>query len=185
MQRFGEERIITETIRRLIEDNKTKLLLLYASLPEETGTDDIAEYALQNGIELYYPLVQGTEMEFYHVHKMADLIPGYRGIREPEKLSEKYCNPYGSKDNAEEDERYNSRNNRNSNSGIGITDLIIVPGCAFTKDGLRLGYGGGFYDRYLAKHPELYKVGICFKEQLFETLPVDAHDVRMDLIISP
>ncbi|MGB0767989.1 MAG: 5-formyltetrahydrofolate cyclo-ligase, partial [Phycisphaeraceae bacterium] len=45
-------------------------------------------------------------------------------------------------------------------------DVTIVPGLAFTPNGQRLGQGGGYYDRYLAKHPATYKIGICLREQL-------------------
>ena len=64
-----------------------------------------------------------------------------------------------------------------------IVDFVIVPGLAFTPDGARLGYGGGFYDRFL---PQLHapNVGVCFAEQLLDALPVEPHDVRVQRVLS-
>jgi 5-formyltetrahydrofolate cyclo-ligase len=63
-------------------------------------------------------------------------------------------------------------------------DLVFVPGLAFTKEGFRLGYGGGFYDRFLEK-VKGDKIGLSFKKQLFLDLPVENHDVQLDLVLSP
>ncbi len=63
-------------------------------------------------------------------------------------------------------------------------DITIVPGLAFTRAGQRLGQGGGYYDRYLAKHPATYKIGLCFSEQLADELAINDHDVFMDEVIT-
>lgn len=61
--------------------------------------------------------------------------------------------------------------------------LILVPGLAFTRSGLRLGRGGGFYDRYLARLPaSAVRIGVCFDGQLRETLPEEAHDQRVNAV---
>lgn len=68
-------------------------------------------------------------------------------------------------------------------------DVILVPGVAFDATGARLGRGGGFYDRFLAvakaAHPGVVFAGICFDEQVVDFVPVDAHDVRVDMILTP
>ncbi|MFM2079172.1 MAG: hypothetical protein RJA49_3062 [Actinomycetota bacterium] len=64
-----------------------------------------------------------------------------------------------------------------------LVEFVIVPGLAFTPDGYRLGYGGGFYDRFLPKVPAP-NAGVCFAEQIVDDLPVEAHDVRVQLVIS-
>ncbi|MCA9386487.1 5-formyltetrahydrofolate cyclo-ligase [Candidatus Dojkabacteria bacterium] len=61
--------------------------------------------------------------------------------------------------------------------------IAIVPGLAFTKDGKRLGRGGGWYDRFFAKHKVKRKIGLCFKEQILKDLPVEEHDILMDEVI--
>ena len=60
---------------------------------------------------------------------------------------------------------------------------MIIPGLAFDKDNNRLGYGMGYYDNYL-KDKNVYKIGICYKEQIIDSIPVDNNDVKMDLVIS-
>jgi 5-formyltetrahydrofolate cyclo-ligase len=64
-----------------------------------------------------------------------------------------------------------------------LIDLVVVPGLAFTPAGARLGYGGGFYDRFLplvsAPH-----VGVCFAEQVLDDLPVEPHDIRVQHVVS-
>lgn len=62
-------------------------------------------------------------------------------------------------------------------------DLVVVPGLAFTLDGRRLGYGGGFYDRFL---PTVVapNVGVCFAEQVLDDLPALAHDVRVQRVLA-
>jgi len=62
-------------------------------------------------------------------------------------------------------------------------DVILVPGVAFSPGKVRLGYGGGFYDRFLAASDAL-KIGVAFSCQVLPELPAEAHDVRMDAIIT-
>ena len=64
-------------------------------------------------------------------------------------------------------------------------DLVIVPGLAFTDDGLRLGQGGGFYDRFLPLvRDDCVTCGVAFAEQIVESLPLEAHDRRLRLVVS-
>ncbi len=64
-------------------------------------------------------------------------------------------------------------------------DILIVPGVAFTRTGERLGYGGGYYDRYLPRCTRARVVALAFSEQLADTLPTEAHDLRIPTIITP
>ena len=61
---------------------------------------------------------------------------------------------------------------------------ILVPGLAFTKEGARLGRGVGFYDRYLAKHPEALRIGVAFEEQVTQKIPTEAWDERLDILLT-
>ena len=66
----------------------------------------------------------------------------------------------------------------------GDLDAILVPGLAFTRDGCRLGHGGGYYDRLLAQcAPRTAKIGVCFATQMFDALPSEPHDVRVDAVV--
>jgi 5-formyltetrahydrofolate cyclo-ligase len=64
-------------------------------------------------------------------------------------------------------------------------DVVVVPGLAFTASGDRLGQGGGWYDRFLSQiRSDCTTVGVCFAEQIVEALPVEAHDVTMDHVVT-
>ena len=63
-------------------------------------------------------------------------------------------------------------------------DIAIVPGLGFTSIGARLGYGGGYYDRWFEKHPKTKRVALCFEAQLMENLPTEPHDREMDAVIT-
>ena len=64
------------------------------------------------------------------------------------------------------------------------TALVLMPGLAFDPEGRRLGYGGGFYDRFLAKEPNHPLVALCYGFQMFDHLETEAHDIPVDLVIA-
>lgn len=67
----------------------------------------------------------------------------------------------------------------------GVVDVVIVPGIAFTASGERLGQGGGWYDRFLPQvRTGCVTIGVGFEPQLLDRLPVEPHDVRLDLIVT-
>jgi 5-formyltetrahydrofolate cyclo-ligase len=72
----------------------------------------------------------------------------------------------------------------NAKEFLGQYDLIIVPGLAFNDANFRLGYGGGYYDNFMAQYPEAYKLGICYSFQKVEHIPLETHDVKLDAILS-
>lgn len=64
-------------------------------------------------------------------------------------------------------------------------DIIIVPGLVFTRDGYRIGYGGGYYDSFLAEHgSSSLKVGLCYSQFLVDEIPIEEHDIAVDIIIT-
>lgn len=63
-------------------------------------------------------------------------------------------------------------------------DLILVPGVAFDLKGNRIGMGKGYYDRFLARYPDVFKIGLAFEFQIFDELPKDPYDVAVDRIIT-
>ena len=69
--------------------------------------------------------------------------------------------------------------------GASWPDVVIVPGLAFSADGQRLGQGGGWYDRYLARiRDDCLTIGACFREQLLADVPTEAHDVTLDVVVT-
>lgn len=63
-------------------------------------------------------------------------------------------------------------------------DYAIIPGLAFDKNGYRIGYGGGWYDKFLEKHSEIIKIGVCFEELLYDNIvTLENHDIKMNFIV--
>lgn len=123
---------------------------------EEVGTDAIIEELLAQGKRVYLPRVEGDAIRFYRIRSLSGLILSAFGIREPQPIE-----PIDAKE----------------------AEVIVCPGLAFDKAGNRLGYGGGYYDRYLKDCPAK-RIGICFKEQLVEAIPCKENDVPMDAVIT-
>ena len=136
-------------------------ILLFASYGSEIPTDGIFALCKEQGKRVYYPKVCGKEMHFYRTDALSELKEGFHGIREPEGDSEEY-------------EYYD-----------GAGDLMIMPGVAFDKEGNRLGYGGGFYDRFLAKWPDLVlrSVAIGYKMQETVHIPTESNDIKPEMIL--
>lgn len=83
-----------------------------------------------------------------------------------------------------EDGVFGTQHPANSNTYEGHYDMFIIPGLAFDSSKNRLGYGGGYYDTLLEQNPEGHKVAVCYPFQVIEEVPVEEHDVVMNLIIS-
>lgn len=66
----------------------------------------------------------------------------------------------------------------------GPIDAVVVPGLAFSARGARLGYGAGYYDRWLAGHPAAVRLGLCFDYQVLQDLPTAAHDEPLDYLVT-
>lgn len=166
-----KSRIIFDKLVGLDRYKEAKNLLIYASMRSEVRTDEIILDALADGKKVYCPKVTDKKngmMVFVRIFALEGLKEGYFGIREPEldDISEIFST------------------DKNPELLNEIT-LAIVPGVAFDKNGNRIGYNGGFYDRFLSSHKTVSSVGICYSLQLAcEDLPVESHDVPLDIIIT-
>ncbi len=118
-----------------------------------------AEKTKGNQVRIAVPKVQGKEMEFYEICSMDDLEPGYRGIMEPKESCQKVIAEKG---------------------------LMLLPGLAFDKKGNRVGYGGGYYDRYLAKYgnKELITWAVAFDFQIIDEMEYEDFDISPQKVIS-
>jgi len=135
-------------------------IALYAPAHNETDTGLILAAAFRAGKRVLYPAVCGHKMVFRHVERVEALQEGTFGILEP-------C-PTGTDHQADE------------------ADLIVIPGVAFDLIGHRIGYGKGFYDRFL-QHPgrRAHLVGLCHDFQLTEgAIPADVHDIPMEIVVT-
>lgn len=144
----------------LEEFSRADCIALYAPAHNETDTADILAAAFAAGKRVLYPAVCDDRMVFRQVEGLGSLSEGSFGILEP-------CST-GCDHQADE------------------PDLIVVPGVAFDLSGHRIGYGKGFYDRFL-QHPgrSAHLVGLCHDFQLIDNaIPAEEHDIRMELIVT-
>ena len=137
-------------------------VLLFVSYGSEIDTTELLQEALRMKKKVYVPKVCGEDMEFYRIDDMDGLAEGYKGILEPINI-----NP---------DRRY-IEGERMVN---GETVLMIMPGACFDKTRNRIGYGKGFYDKYLSDKPDLltYTIAVGFLCQEFEELPTTENDIK-------
>ena len=134
------------------------LVLIYCSQRDEPDTRGLIGWLLYTGRRVALPVCTGDGvMEFYCIRSMEELRPGAYGILEP-TIRRK--------------------------AKLTEKTLCIVPGLAFTKDGARLGKGGGYYDRYLAAHPGLRTMGLTYRCLLQEQIPCEVHDHPVDVVIT-
>lgn len=150
---------ISETVRNLKWYDLAEALLIYRNFRTEVDTSQLIEKAWEKEKKVFCPRVNGKDMEFYLVESWNDFEPGSYGIEEPKKN----CTVF---------------------SGQYEHVLAILPGAAFDKNRHRIGYGGGFYDRYLAGHPNILTVAICFEEQIMEKVPSELFDICPQKIIT-
>lgn len=153
-------RAIQEQVLALPEYRAAGKLLLYLSKGSEVGTWGIFARALSQGREVFAPrcLDGGGRMAFYRVACREDLLPGRFGLWEPDPAR---CPPL-------EDAR---------------GALCLVPGVAFDGAGFRLGYGKGYYDRFLEAFPAA-AVGLCYGALVVPRLPHGPLDRRVSLLVT-
>jgi len=155
---------ITERLLQLPEYRQAGTVLGYMNFGAEYASSLWVERALAEGKRLALPKVNHhtNRLDLYWVEDLENqLAPGLWGIREP--VVER-CARLHAQDEVE---------------------LILLPGVAFTRDGARLGYGGGFYDRLLAgiaQRPIL--IAAAFALQIVEALPQEAHDARVGWLVT-
>lgn len=138
-------------------------VLVYCSYLSEVDTHTLIERLLYKGKRVYCPKVTDPKngiMEFYEVRGMKDLAEGYHGIPEP-VTTDRYV----------------------TGEAMHTDTLMILPGVAFDRDCNRIGYRGGFYDRYIPRIPGAYLIALAFEEQISEDIfPMESHDIKPDAI---
>lgn len=134
--------------------SEAKSAAFYIPKGNEVDTSGMIARALREGKEVVVP-VTDHHLGFCRFSSFEDLAPGKYGILEPKTRNPPAKEP----------------------------DVVIVPGVSFGLCMHRLGYGKGYYDRYLSASPA-YRIGICFDFQLVEKMPTHENDERMDEIIT-
>lgn len=131
---------------------------IYGYLPynQEVRTVPMLEQAIRDGKRVAVPKVYGEEMKFHYMKDLSRVETGYAGIPEP----------MGDEPVAED-----------------LNALVLMPGLAFDKEGHRIGYGGGFYDKFLANEPGHPTVALCYDFQVLPQLETEEFDVPVDMVI--
>lgn len=129
----------------------------YLNTNHEVQTRPLIEYCLRIGKPVFVPVTRPHDMFFSRLCDFSDLREGMYGIPEPR-------NPIA----AEPDEN----------------SLFLIPGLGFDRCGTRLGYGAGYYDKYLQCRRSLHLLGICFNIQRVEKLPAEKTDIQMDSVLT-
>lgn len=160
-QKEKRDSIITGNVIQCQEFINSQRIFTYMSFGSEVYTDDIINYALNKGKEVYIPrtYVKDKKLRFYAIKSIEDTISGYRNIREP-KNSDVEIKPQKN-------------------------DLILIPGSVFDCSGNRYGYGAGFYDRYLADITnDCIRMGLCYHEQLVDEIMTLSTDIPMTHLVT-
>ncbi len=160
----GSEQIIQSLVSLPIFQEKL-FFFIYCHFRSEVETTILVNSCWAQGKTVSVPLSQPEHSRMLAIiltEKCHDLTPGYKGIPEP-------LPPW-------EQERI---------MPPASIDVAIIPGAVFDRCGHRLGYGGGFFDRFLARTaPQATRIGLAFSCQVVDQIPSLAHDVPMDLVIT-
>ena len=128
----------------------------YLSYNQEVRTVPILEQALRDGKQVAVPKVYGDTMRFIYLRDLSQVVPGCMGIPEPVA------------DDPVADDK---------------TALVLMPGVAFDRKGNRMGYGGGYYDKFLACEPEHPTVALCYSFQMVDSIPTEEYDIPVDTVL--
>lgn len=148
-----ESRVISSDIFK-----KSESIFIYINMPKEPSTLSIISEALKLNKKVLIPkCVSEGIMSAVEITGLDELKPGAFGIKEPVSNEE-------------------SKDAKN-------IDLAIVPCVTASRNGMRLGHGGGYYDRFLEKH-DIFKLCLCFEEIMCEEIPVSDNDIKMNAVFT-
>ena len=146
---------IQDNLRKIEFFRNAKSIGAYYSIGSEVRTQDILQEVLKSGKEVSLPKVVKKDIVFKKINSLSDLEQGNFSVMEPKD----YC------------------------EDIKKIEVVIVPAISLTREGHRLGYGFGYYDRYLsAKKPKT--IALSYSKQIIKSFPYSDHDVRIDCMVT-
>lgn len=148
--------ILAEKFARSNAYRAAKTIYGYLPYNQEVRTVPMLRRALKEGKRVAVPKVYGDDMKFIYLDDLSQVAKGYAGIPEPVADGP-----------VAQDE----------------TALVLMPGLAFDRAGHRIGYGGGFYDKFLAREPHHPTVALCYDFQVMDRLETEEFDIPVDLVI--
>lgn len=146
---------IHRNLKKISEFRLANSIGMYYPIGSEVPTQDILQEAISNGKEILLPKVIGDDLEFRKIKGFEDLEKGDFDIMEP-------------KDSCTPSDKF---------------DVILVPTVGISLDGYRLGYGYGYYDRFLAKR-KIVTISLTYAKQVVKSVPISKDDVRIDWIVT-
>ena len=162
-ERAAQSEKIFGRVTELKEYHNSDAILCYYSIGSEVDTHQFLDRAISDGKRVYIPRVLSKEEMRFYLYESEKLAVSRFGIPEPEEDPEKEF--VFEKESPEK-------------------CLVVMPGLSFDNDGGRLGYGGGYYDRFLAARPGMHTCAVAFGAQIREHVPTDPLDVRPQKVIT-
>jgi 5-formyltetrahydrofolate cyclo-ligase len=160
-QKMDLDKEILKNLTERLFYKEAENIFIYVSIETEVDTHRIIIKALEDGKKIYVPKIKSKSagMEIFRIKSIEDLKEGYFGILEPSDESGKI----------EGDE----------------LDLIVVPGVAFDREGYRIGYGGGFYDKFFKNlTKKIPKIAIGYNLQIVDKIAREEHDEKINGLIT-
>lgn len=154
------DRLLGERVLEFLDGFPESLIFGYAPLTWEAGELGLLDDILSSGRRLALPRVEGSSMEFFEIASLSELAEGTFHVKEPKP----YCLPVSEEK---------------------MPGILLAPGLAFTRGGLRLGKGGGYYDRFLSKNPGYKTAALAYGFQVVQELPAGPRDKSVDFVITP
>lgn len=154
--------IILNTILNSLYYKNAKTIMTFISFMDEVDTHEFIKKSIEDGKNIVVPITipETKDLKLSLVKDFKELEPGYYNILTPKEGFIRYTDPK-------------------------LVDLIIVPGVVFDRDGYRVGYGGGYYDRFLSKiDKSVPKIAIAFDLQIIDKVPREYYDIPVDYIIT-
>lgn len=162
--RTSKSNQILELLKKEEAFLKARIVLPYMDYRSEVMTTELVKELLADvSKRVFVPKVEGMDIQFYEITSLLELTAGYQGIREPAKDSRKL---------------FSQQTLKEGNC------LLIMPGAVFDRNRERLGYGKGFYDRFVQRFPEIPRAGLAFSCQIAAKIPVENHDKKADFVVT-
>jgi 5-formyltetrahydrofolate cyclo-ligase len=146
---------IRDNLRKIGFYRQATLIGAYYSIGSEVQTHDLLQEFFNQGKEIALPRIDKNDLVFKKISSLSDLELGNFAVMEPREKCET----------------------------VKKLDVILVPAIALTREGYRLGYGFGFYDRYLHEIMSK-KIGLTYTKNVLKSFPHDEHDVKMDCVVT-
>ncbi len=153
-ERCVKSELACQILLNYLSDCTDPILFYY---PIKSELNILSAYDVLKNREIYFPKTVGNDIIFFRTYSLKDFELGLFNILEPNGETEVFSQKSG---------------------------ICVTPGVAFDKNGNRIGYGKGYYDRFYATHSGLKKVGITYSELIFDEVEAQDNDIRMDILVT-